>query len=132
MYKIYVACDISGDNFSPQRFNLGFSTSIEPGEIRKTGRYKNQPSPYGRAVLSFDWRPGEPAEKGRNIHKAFIDKVKLNLQAFRDAGATDIHLDIAIEYDVQCNLAFDPRELREISELNIPVLVSVYKAGIEA
>lgn len=130
MYKLYIACDISGDTFSPRKINLNFSQSIEVGEIAKKGRYKNQPNPYGRAVLSCEWRPGDPLDEGRNIPKSFIGKIRDNLQAFREEGATDIHLDVVIEYDSQCNFAFEPQELREISELNIPVHFSVYQGEV--
>lgn len=131
MYKLYVACDISGETFSPRKIKLDFSESIEVGEIAKRGRYRNNPNPYGRAILSYNWRPGESHEEGRNIPKSFIAKIRDNLQRFREAGATDIHLYIALTYDTQCNFVFEPNELKEISELDIEVHFSVCQGEIE-
>lgn len=130
MYKLYVACDISGDSFSPRKIKLDFSESIEVGEIAKRGRYRNKPNPYGRAILSFSWRPGEAYEEGRNIPRSFIAKIRDNLQTFKEAGATDIHLYIALTYESQCNFVFEPEELKEISELNISVHFSVCQGDI--
>lgn len=131
MYKLYVACDISGETFSPKKFNLGFSEATEPGEICKIGKYKNKPNPFGRAVLSFEWKPGEPIEKNWNIRKSFIELIKSNLKSFRESGATDIHLYMSVAYDTQCNFAFSAEELREIGDLGIPLLISVYQEDSE-
>ena len=54
-----------------------------------------------------------------------------HIKTFRDCGAEDIYLDIAVYYITQCNFAFEPQLLKKMADLGIPFWISCYEDYVE-
>lgn len=59
--------------------------------------------------------------------KWIVENVGDCINTVKQCGAEDNYLDIAVYYIGQCNMAFEPELLREISELNVPFWISCYE-----
>ena len=130
MYKIDARCVISGDAFSPRlaedRTGIKLSNKEEVGDLGRVGIYRNKPLPYGSAYLY----PPKEALSPMNSYAGFdwlIDKLEEVIEIYRDCGADDIYLDLAVYYDEQCNMAFEPETLGKIAKVKIPFWISCYE-----
>jgi hypothetical protein len=115
-----------GDRFRPSGLKSieGIQLRLinEPGEIGKTGKYKNRPLPYGSCCVCTPEAIPMP-------HKIewMADFIKANKKSFSLAGATDIEFWI-YWYGVQGSMEFTPVELGKIAELNIKLCINyIYK-----
>ena len=127
MLNIYVDCHIWGERFSPKavesKTGIAFQKKNEPGDIADSGRYRDQPRPYGSATLVVR----EGGERGDLISFEAIKYLGKNLHEFKRAGATDISLDIVVAYGGQCNLEMSAALLNSLASLQIPLTISCYE-----
>jgi hypothetical protein len=127
MLNIYADCNVWGANFSPTALEkdtgIVFQRKNEPGQIADSGRYRNQPLPYGSATLVLR----EGRETGEIVALQDVDFVAKHLAHFRKAGATKIVIDIVVAYGGQCNLEMNPEFLSAVASLGIPLTLSCYE-----
>jgi hypothetical protein len=132
MITLLPKCHLQGDNFSPKKVEgstgLAFAKKNEPGEIGTVGRYKGTAIPYGSATLQLS---GEALSASQDVLREFLALIKRNLDAFRKNGASDVTLDLVVFHDGQCNLEFSIDELREITQLGLPLTLSTYECPEE-
>jgi hypothetical protein len=124
--KLRIALVVVGATFSPGSLpNVGawmLASSNKPGDLGSVGRYRAKPLPYGSATLTptkasvVDFDEVEVSQ--------FLAEVPRNLEAIRNAGGEDIHLDIAITYRDQCNFEISPTALDLLGKLGLTVSVS--------
>ncbi len=124
--EIIVYANLVGEKFSPskieQLLSLSFSTKNEPGEIGKTGRYKDKETPYGSICLDPE------KDLGINDSSLFLEKLtyflKKNHKTLLDNGCEDIDINITLLYKDQCNYYFAPELLTELASLELGLSVS--------
>lgn len=119
-----------GDKFSPKKVEektgIIFKEKNEVGDIGTLGINKDKPIQQGSATLY----PPKEVISTENYYSGFdwvISKLATVVEASREHGADDIYLDLAVYYKYQCNMAFDPITLAEISKANIPFWISCYE-----
>ena len=127
MVKIYPRITICGDNFSPKKVendtDMLFSNKNEKGEIAKQGRYKGKPLPYGSA----DIIPPNTLQGEKQKLLYIIDKYNKSKNKIKEFDDIDIVFHIDVDYQNQCNLAFDVDILEKIANLKIPVTISCWE-----
>lgn len=127
MLNIYVDCNLWGERFSPgaveRETGIVFDRKNERGDIGTIGRYRGQPLPYGGATLVLR----EGGERGEMVPPKAIRLIARNLDIFRQAGATEIQIDVVVAYGGQCNLQMSPGLLRDLAALGIPFTLSCYE-----
>ena len=106
----------------PARYGgLEFEKSNEPGDLALKGPRKGKPLPYGSAVLA---RYDEALFNEK--WKWMMERLHMHIHELRRLGADDIVLHLTYWYEGQCNLSFEPEELKALSELNIPFTITCY------
>ena len=124
MIKIRAGIEFWGESFQPGRAEqltgLVFTEKNEVGDIARTGRYKNKPTPYGAA--SFE-PPDNLESPDRVLWLAQQWASKIGL--VRQCGAEDIHFMVVYYHDGQCNCALSVEEINAISALSISYWFSV-------
>jgi hypothetical protein len=127
MLNIHARCDLWGKEFSPKAVErqLGnvFRKQNEPGDISHYGRYMNQPLPYGSATVVL--RDG--GERGEMIPRKALRWIAKNLELFKQAGATDIDIDVVVAYGGDCSLGMSPGLLKDLAALGIGLSISCYE-----
>ena len=124
MSDMYPRLRLWGESFSPsaaeKRTGIVFDVKNEPGEIARTGRYRNRPSPYGSAIIKFE----DDRSSCDPLSAQSLNILIKNIQTFREAGATTIVLHCDVAYLDQCNLEMSPGFLAAIARLEIPFTIS--------
>lgn len=126
MIRITASINFFGDTFQPGRAEeltgLSFTEKNEVGDIAKTGRYKNQPLPYGASSFNA---PNEIEWPNRVLWLAqqWVGKI----DTAKQCGADNIHFWVGYFYDDQCNCNLSVEEIKAINALSIPYLFSVYQ-----
>ena len=120
---------ISGTFFSPSRLEtttpLAFTSKLEPGEVAKFGRYRNQPSPFGQGVIEAD----EHLSKHDQI-RFLIDVYTPVAGEARHLGVTEGKLHLSYEWQGQCNLTFLSDVLRDVSALGLSLCISCHESDV--
>lgn len=128
--KIDACINIQGNKFSPAKAQemtgLIFSKTNEPGDIGKTGKYKNKPLPYGFAVVE----PSVKIDDHKKI-KWLADTIKDKVKILKSCGAEDLYFYIGYFYENQCNLALSNEELKSLAETGLDYWFSCYDIGDE-
>ena len=98
------------------------ASSNKPGDLGRVGRYRAKPLPYGSATLT----PVTPSSADVDEPEVlqFLAEVPRHLESIRNAGAEDIHFDIAVTYRDQCNFEISPSALLLLGQSTLPVSVS--------
>lgn len=124
MIRIAASVAFWGEAFQPGRAEeltgLVFTGKNEVGDITQTGRYKNQPLPYGWA--SFE-PPAQAEWKVLWLAQQWAGKIDL----VRQCGAEDIHFMVDYLHDGQCNCSLSVEEISAINALSISYWFSVYQ-----
>jgi len=102
-----ISIQFYGEEFMPSKSSYAFSSSHDVGEISNTGRFKDEPKPYGTATLQ---------SSGKNIIELCELAMKLKSELF-SFGASEIELCILREYNKQCNEELSKGELVAIAKL---------------
>lgn len=127
MLNIRARCDLWGKEFSPRAVErqLGnvFKKQNEPGDISHYGRYINEPLPYGSATIVL--RDG--GERGKMIPRKALRWLAKHLELFRQAGATDIDIDVVVAYGGNCSLGMSSGLLKDLAALGIDLIISCYE-----
>jgi len=118
---------LQGTAFSPaaaeRQTGLSFAEKNELGDLGTRGRYPGQPLPFGSATFSAP--PGVVASERLDW---ILDAVLPHLEMLRGLGAIEGWLHSTVYYDVQCNLAYRPDQLRRLAQLGIPYTLSCVHA----
>ncbi|WP_078410723.1 hypothetical protein [Priestia abyssalis] len=126
--EIDVACHLSGSNFSPNKLEqmtgIELVRKTEVGDIFKLGINRGNVSTYGYGVLY----PPKEESQAEDFGLDWVANV-LNQQidTFQKCGLEDIDLVIGVFYVGQCNFTLDPKALKKIGSLNIPLQISCYE-----
>ena len=119
-------CLIYGKTFSPkaveEEISVTFKVKNEPNEIGTVGKYIGNPTPYGSATL----QASDETIRSNGALKDFLVLLEEKASIFVKHGATDICLDLVVFHDGQCNIEFSVDEIYRISELKIPVTMSIF------
>ena len=116
-----ISLHIQGDSFKPSQVDYDFFYQIDVGEVGIHGRYKNQPTPYGRAEIFL------PAGDGRQIEA--LCEVGLRLMPLlKIAGATNFVIQVLRDYEQQCNEELSPREIAIMADLGCTFCYSAYQS----
>jgi hypothetical protein len=126
MVRIISRLKASGPHFSPAAFAKKHGVLLEQtrevGDRSRIGRVIDE----GSANL-----PLGPDEGDTHLSVAVAQEIHRLEPLLREAGADDLILDLCINYDTQCNLAFEADMLRCIGASRINVHVSCYGLGEE-
>ena len=73
----------------------------------------------------------ENSELYYNAIHYFLDLIELHLGDLNDIGITmeDVSIWYLYEYDEQCNMEFQPKELKKLGDLGITLCVSCWKSS---
>lgn len=120
MITVFAQLTMQGEKFSPllasKRLRIRLRDPVEPGQIMRSGRYKDRPSPDGRARYF--------------LANGNLDRLLKNLPALaanlRAQGAEDLTLFVDIEYEAQCNWELTPHQLQQLANAEVPLGVSCY------
>lgn len=127
MVRLYPSCWLWGEAFSPsaveKRTGIVFDTKNERDEIGRSGRYRNQPTPYGSATIKFE----DDLSSCDPLSSQSLNVLAENIPVFRDAGATTIVIHCDVAYRHQCNLEMSPGFLAAIASLGVPFTLSCYQ-----
>ncbi len=127
MIRLFPYCWMCGETFSPRtverRAGIVFDAKDEPGEIARSGRYRDQPNPHGSASIDFvhDRSSCDP------LSMESLNFLAENIPIFREAGAEDIGIHCDVDYSDQCNLAMSPEFLVAVASLGVPLSFSCYE-----
>jgi hypothetical protein len=125
MVELFPRLFLWGASFSPHAAELAtgleLTKKVEPGEIALRGRYKGKPRPYGAAEISV---PQETPPSARL--SSLLQLSAPHLEALKRIGASCCHVHIDVRYWDQCNLEFEPAEIRRIAELGLALTISCY------
>lgn len=129
MIRIESSIEISGKKFKPSLLSPEITSLFYSyhnfGEIGKKGRYKNQPIPFGSAVV----KAPDNIEEWLKV-KWLIRNIKDKLKLIREAGGNDISLRVAIYHDGQCNGEISTNSINDLASLGIPIMFSVYEDSV--
>lgn len=124
--KLRIGLVVVGATFNPESLPKvaawSLASSNKPGDLGSVGRYRAKPLPYGSATLTPIKSSVVDIDEAEVCQ--FLTEVPRNLEAIRNAGGEDIHLDIAITYRDQCNFEISPSALSLLAQLNLPISVS--------
>jgi len=115
-------CHLWGENFSPGKLkqaipSIQMRQVTEPGAIQTRGKFRGQPAPYGACCIET---PEEVSTDQRIEWMA--DFIASYCAVFKGAGASDIVYWLYWT-GVQGNMEFNPRELKKIADLEIPLCI---------
>ena len=126
MVRLVCTCELYGEKFSPklvaQVTGLVFTEQHEVGEVGSIGRYRGVAIPYGSATIGV---PGTVAEGDEILWLA--RRLLPHMDLLRDSGATDIHLNVALFHNGQCNWSLSEEEFRAVAALGIGMNISAYE-----
>jgi len=116
-----------GEAFSPstaeKQTGIVFDAKNEPGEIARSGRYRNQPTPHGSATIKFE----DDLSSCDPLTTQSLNVLAESIPAFREAGATTIVIHCDVAYRDQCNLEMSPGFLAAIARLGVPLTLTCYQ-----
>jgi len=121
-----VTFEIYGETYSPQKVNFKFTEENEPNDIATTGRNKGLKYGYGSSTYLVP-KQIERAKIFSHLAKIFVPILK----ELKDAGAENLHIDIARIYHLQCNEELGIEEISEIAKLNCAISYSAYSGSQE-
>ncbi|ANE45877.1 hypothetical protein SY83_05665 [Paenibacillus swuensis] len=128
--RIDATCYMTGDKFSPellqQKTNWQLQSISEVGDVRTLGPSKGKPLTYGAAEL----RPPDdlPYDDDVEIGLHWVVNAVLPFKKYIiECGADYVYLDIAVYFEGQCNLAFEPELIKKIAALDMPFWISCYE-----
>jgi DNA-directed RNA polymerase sigma subunit (sigma70/sigma32) len=123
MQTIYIDIRFEGDKFSPKLMkkltNFQLLSLAEYGEIAKTGRYKNRPSPYGMAILKTNEPIGN--EDINKVLNNYIEKLYKKAEDIKKSGVQEIIFEIGSSIDTSSELSIDKRILKKLAKLNAKI-----------
>jgi len=108
-----------GDSFLPSLVAAPYTSFHDPGVIRRLGRYKGIPVPYG--VASIEAPEGE-REKIACLHRIVVPLLK----SMRSAGAQEFRLHLTYRYESQCAIGFSKLELQMMAEMDCDVPIDCW------
>lgn len=127
MLNISADLHLVGTDFSPSVVERGlgsvFKERNEPGDISDYGRYMNQPLPYGSAIVVLQ----DSGDTEEIIPREALRWVGKNMGLFRQAGATEIYINVVVGYVGDCSFGMSPGLLRDLSALEIDLSISCYE-----
>ena len=127
MVRLYPSCWMWGETFSPRaverRTGIVFDAKDEPGEIARSGRYRDQPNPFGGATIKFE----DDRSSCDPVSMQSLMFLAENIPVFREAGATTIVIHCDVDYRDQCNLEMSPEFLAAVASLGVPFTISCYE-----
>jgi hypothetical protein len=100
-----------------------FESQNEPGDIAQYGKYKNQPRPYGRAMVVLQ----DGGDTEEIMPREALRWVGKNMGLFRQAGATEIYINVVVGYVGDCSFGMSPDLLKDLSALGIDLNISCYE-----
>lgn len=107
------------ESFSPDRLEklsgLPLVNKQEKNSIGTSGRYKGKSILIGSAVIEHE-----------SLDEV-LDSIHIRFDLLKENGITDINLTVNLAYADQCNWEFTPKQLKLISDMNIPLGVTCYK-----
>ncbi|MFB5284684.1 hypothetical protein [Peribacillus sp. Hz7] len=124
-----IRCHLYGESFSPMKIEkstgITLENKIEVGDIVSKGRCKGELSSYGNGELC-------PQDEYKNSEDYgllwIVETLQKYIDVFRSYGAKDIDLVIGVFYEGQCNFVLEPKAIKVIGELGIPLQVSCYES----
>jgi hypothetical protein len=123
MLDYSITCIVWGEEFSPslavKKLGIELYDNTEPGEITSRGRWMGKPSPFGFGTIKLKAK-GSYQEGLEEI----LDILKSNLKNLKSLGGNVDYICIDIFYKQQCNLEFNPKELKMIGDMGIPLCIS--------
>jgi len=103
---------------------ITLENKIEVGAILSKGRYKGEPSSYGNGELCLQ-------DECKNLEDYGLlwiaETLQKHIEIFRSYGAKNIDLVIGVFYEGQCNFVLEPKAIKLIGKLGIPLQVSCYE-----
>ncbi len=111
----------SGDFFKPSEVDFSFTQSFDYGDIVDHGHHRNEPKPYGYAIIEVP--PSVPNED-RLIYIAKL--VSSLLPKLKQAGMETGYVNIGRYYSTQCNEEYSTEEIALLAQLNCPLIYSAY------
>ena len=123
MLDYSISCTVWGEQFSPslavKKFGLELYDNTEPGEITSRGRWMGKPSPFGFGTIKL-----KETGSYQDGLEEILDILKSHLNDLKSIGGNVEAIYINILYSQQCNLEFNPKELKMISDMGIPLCIS--------
>lgn len=130
MIQLFPVLMLRGDQFSPglaeAETGLGLSQKQERGDKGQKGRYRDQPLPYGAALLEVPVHI-EPERRMAWL----LEASSRHLPVLRRLGASECGLHLDVRFRDQCNLEFVPEELALVATLGLPLTISCWDSSEE-
>lgn len=123
MLRIHASLDLYGKRFDPHQLGRQFEDRlrhvIQIGTLSKLGN----PSNHGSCHIEIICNSSDPNEYINYALKdiEYLFKYKKNL------GIESISLWLYIYYISQCNLEFNPKHLKKLGNLSVPLLIDCYE-----
>jgi len=126
--EIDVRCHLYGENFSPklleQLTGITLENKLEVGDMLTKGINRGKPSTYGDAILC----PPDENKKSEDYGLLWVaETLYKNIDVIRN-NVDHFELVIGVFYEEQCNFVLEPKALKLIGELGIPLQISCYES----
>jgi len=115
-------CELVGEKLSPSAVAstcaLSIVKSTEPGSVGVTGRYKDEPMPFGSVTVDL--------AEGLELQASRIKALANAHSKLRELGLQEMDIQLSYGYEGQCNFEFSPEIFALLAQLNCGISISCF------